>query len=369
MIAEVRGGLYWQNIDRSAKNVFAVQQAAERALALQPGLPEAHRAMGYYWYWTQRNYARALAEFATAERTEPNNAELIAAVAYIQRRTGHWEEALAALRRAAELDPGNYERFTDLQETTWLMRLYPESERYGQHAMEMSPDQVEAIPTQVSLYVSWRGDTARAAALVRDYAERFGFQRLSEGAFNQENFILANDSILRRGIERLSASTYGSGDTASYFWASGMARRAAGHLEAARAVDDSLRVVLEHFLKDVPDDANALMWLGEVDARLGRKADAVRQGKRAAALLPPARDAYFGTVYLIRLAGIYAAVGEADLAIDQTRDRSQEPIVCLAGRAARASGLDPAPWQRAIPALARRASLARHRAWFPARYH
>src|SRR3954467_6155479 len=53
---------------------------AERALQLQPDLPEAHLALGFAFYYGERDYARALAEFALAQNGLPNEAEVFLAI-------------------------------------------------------------------------------------------------------------------------------------------------------------------------------------------------------------------------------------------------------------------------------------------------
>jgi len=57
-----------------------------------------------------------------------------------------------------------------------------------------------------------------------------------------------------------------------------------------------------------------------IDAALGRKEDALREGRRAVEVLPITRDAWLGANLLINLAIIYAWVGEKDLAIKQLEE-------------------------------------------------
>jgi tetratricopeptide (TPR) repeat protein len=64
------------------------------------------------------------------------------------------------------------------------------------------------------------------------------------------------------------------------------------------------------------DDAKALIILAEIDARLGRKADAIREGEEASKLLPVSKDAFDGPDILARLAGVLAQVGETRRALD-----------------------------------------------------
>src|SRR5438034_7179120 len=80
---------------------------AEEALRLQPDLPEAHLALGFSYYYGDRDYERALAEFEIAKRGLPNEARAYMAIGAIQRRQGRWVESTANLEKAAELDPKN----------------------------------------------------------------------------------------------------------------------------------------------------------------------------------------------------------------------------------------------------------------------
>src|SRR5437763_2817529 len=98
---------YWVGHDPSSARLAAAKDAGDRALALDPNLPETHLALGYYRYYGQHDFAEALAEFEQAEQGLPNNLDVIRGIALIQRRLGHWDEAITELRRAVVLDPRN----------------------------------------------------------------------------------------------------------------------------------------------------------------------------------------------------------------------------------------------------------------------
>src|SRR5439155_11082210 len=77
------------------------------ALRLQPDLSEGHLALGFSYYYGDRDYERALAEFEIAKRGLPNDAQAYFAIGCIQRRQGKWMESNANLEKAAALDPKN----------------------------------------------------------------------------------------------------------------------------------------------------------------------------------------------------------------------------------------------------------------------
>jgi hypothetical protein len=54
-----------------------------------------------------------------------------------------------------------------------------------------------------------------------------------------------------------------------------------------------------------------------IHSALGRKEDALREGRRAVELLPISKDAYDGPILATNLAAIYAQLGEHDLALEQ----------------------------------------------------
>jgi tetratricopeptide (TPR) repeat protein len=100
-------------------------------------------------------------------------------------------------------------------------------------------------------------------------------------------------------------------------WFVGLAARTFGDETKARAAFSSARTLEEKILHDQPDYAPAWSRLGLIDAGLGRKEDAIREGRRACELLPVTKDAMDGPSYIINLATIYAWTGEKDLALEQ----------------------------------------------------
>jgi tetratricopeptide (TPR) repeat protein len=74
-----------------------------------------------------------------------------------------------------------------------------------------------------------------------------------------------------------------------------------------------------------PNDALRHARLGLLYAYMGRKMDAIREGKRAIQLTPVAKDAIDGHQWLCNLALIYARVGDADQAIALIESLLRQP--------------------------------------------
>src|SRR5213595_2949975 len=92
------------NFDRTSERREKARTFAERALRLQPDLPEAHLAVGFSYYYGDNNFDAALREFEIAQRGLPNESEVYLAIGAIQRRQGKWAESTANLQKAASLN-------------------------------------------------------------------------------------------------------------------------------------------------------------------------------------------------------------------------------------------------------------------------
>jgi len=96
-----------------------------------------------------------------------------------------------------------------------------------------------------------------------------------------------------------------------------MIARAKGDNPVATEAFTRTRAAIEAQLAKQPDDALLLATLGLIDAGLGRKEEALREGKHAVELRPLTEDALDGSTVLCYLAMIYAWVGDANSALDQ----------------------------------------------------
>src|SRR5436189_417743 len=85
----------YHTFDPTSARKAKARAAAEEALRLEPDLPEAHLALGFYHYYCERDYQRALEEFAIARKRLPNSADVYLAIGAIQRRQGKWAESTA----------------------------------------------------------------------------------------------------------------------------------------------------------------------------------------------------------------------------------------------------------------------------------
>jgi serine/threonine protein kinase len=304
---------YWLGIDPSPGRLAAAKDALDRALALDPNLPEVHFALGYYRYYAQRDYAGALAEFQQAEKSLPNSADVIEALAALQRRLGHWDEAVAEQRRVVELDPRNIHASFSLATTYRILRRFPEALATVDRALAWTPANRDLglVSMKADVFLA-TGDLQAMEPLLANprldptpHAIYALFQRSYTEAIEILSRALATETDrYARNVEKLllGLSQQRSGDIAAAH---------ATYRDAAQDFDSQLK-------KMAPDSFAAGVthgFLGQAYAGLGEAAAAIAEGQKAMAMQPASKDPVDGPAREERMAQIYALLGDADHAI------------------------------------------------------
>jgi TolB-like protein/Flp pilus assembly protein TadD/tRNA A-37 threonylcarbamoyl transferase component Bud32 len=308
--------LYHFGYDRTEECLSKAKTAVDRALELQPELPEAHLALGNYYYYCLKDYDRALEELAIAGKGLPNNSKILETISYIQRRQGRFRESTAPLKKAFELSPQDASLLSNLGATYAALREYQEAERHYSRSISLAPDQSFAYWMKAWNYLLWEGKTERARATLEEMSHEHDQWPISYWFLLE---VLEKD--YQAALDRLSSSSierWGLGyEVFPKAQLEGLVYQLMEKPELARASFDSARLILEGGVKKYPDDHRIHSSLGVVYAALGRKEDAIREGKLAVNLYPISKDALFGTRYVVDLVFIYVMVDEHDLAIDQ----------------------------------------------------
>jgi TolB-like protein/predicted Ser/Thr protein kinase/Flp pilus assembly protein TadD len=313
MLSRVHANMFLEYYDRSYQRLDQSKQAADKALQIQPNLPEGHLALGMYYYTIMRTQP-AMEQFEIAREDEPNNPDLLAAIAGLQRRQGKFDEAIENYKQAFQLEPLSRLRAFDTGLSYGLIRDYPQAETYMIKATTMAPDWPLPYIYRAWIYIFWKGSKARAREILD---EGSAIADLSQTEYYRFYWLLSSiiDDNYDITLKRITMVS----DTASYY----LYKARVYHLMNNRLLEqvyfDSARSNVEPMALAWPDDPRYLSKLGLALAGLGRKAEAVRYGKRAVDLLPPSVDAFDGQFLVANLAEIYVLVGAHDDAIDQLK--------------------------------------------------
>lgn len=293
-----------------------VRAEAETALRLQPNLAEAHFALGQCIYWMDQDYDRALEQFEIASRLSPSNGDILRLSAAIKRRQGKWKEALEEYERVARLDPQNPNTVRELIFTNTAMRRWPEAARWVEQLRAMAPESIVAKIQSGYVEFWWKGDSGLLKSLLNQVPPGVD----PDGGVTAVRWEVAmldrNYAAARRVIDESTAkelSYTGESSTPRSFFEGSIAL-AQGDIAGAQKYFEDAQPVFENAVKEAPLSAIRHANLGWLYAFMGRKEDAIREGRRAVELKPESKDAVDGVIVNCYLALIYARVGEKDLA-------------------------------------------------------
>jgi TolB-like protein/predicted Zn-dependent protease len=300
---------YRLGVQQNAARLGASKDSLDRALALDPNLSEVHLARGYH-HANANDYTAALVEFRRAEQGLPNSADVIQAIALVQRALGHWDEAVADLQRAVELDPRNVRASNNLALTYCAMRRFPEALATLDRILAWAPTNARALLTKADALIA-TGNLQEAEPLLAN-ADVPANRRAMYALF-QRNYAAAIEILSRDlAVERRQRDPH---DILSLAYS----QQLAGDLAAGRA---SYQKAIENFRDELDKVASGSYaeafthaLLGEAYAGLGEAASAIAEGEKAMALLPSSKHPEFGIHFEDMVAHNYAQLGDADHAI------------------------------------------------------
>jgi TolB-like protein/Tfp pilus assembly protein PilF len=318
-LAYAHDNLYFLGIDHTPPRLALAEAAVNAAVRLRPDAGEAHVARAEHLYRAYLDYDGALAELENARRTLPNDPRVFELLGYIARRRGHQEEGLRNLERAIELDPRNFFTLQQIALTYINLRRYSDEAAVLDRALSIKPDDGETKVARALIPLDWKADTrplhqtldeirAKDPEAIKTVADNWFLCTLAErDAVAAESALVAlgdnffgNDAIqLRRGFSE------------------GLIARMTKNEAKARAAFMAARAEQQKQVDSQPGYGPALCVLALIDAALGRKEEALREGQRAIELLPVEKDSINGA-HMIEYFAITAAwVGEKDLACDK----------------------------------------------------
>jgi TolB-like protein/Flp pilus assembly protein TadD len=287
---------------------------ANEALRLQPDLPEGHLALGFSYYYGDRDYERALAEFDIAKHDLPNESQAYLAIGAIQRRQGKWAESTANLEKAATLDPKNTSVLMNLSFSYMAQRDFENANNTLERVIAASPQSFQARALKGFLAAQWKGDLSvaeKAFSSIPSETDSDGLMTLARFWVLrlQRKFPEALQVVQQFRGETLSNTTTAPCPKA---FLEGEIYLLQGDEAKARTALEHARVVSDQLLRAAPADPARHGQHGLILAALGQKQEAIAEGKRAVELLPESQDAFDGPQETATLAQIYAWTGEFD---------------------------------------------------------
>jgi serine/threonine-protein kinase len=316
----------WSQLSRARTSLFsngvpdsalgqAARTAAERARALAPNDPLTYLAAGdLYSSVNPIDNRRARTEYEQGVRLAPENVDLLSAAASASSVGGEWDSVAAQLQHALRLDPQSFTVTRRLATVRLFLRQYSAADSAIARAIALAPTNAQAVLLQVMIAVA-RGDLAGARAAVAAGARRIDPATIYPFLAMYQDLYWVLDDAQQRQVLSLPPGAF---DNDRGVWALVRAELYQLRGDSARslAYADSARLTLEAQSRAAPDDAQRHAILGVALGYLGRTAEAIREGRRGAELLPVSNDAINAPYVQLQLARIYVLTGELDQAVE-----------------------------------------------------
>ncbi len=333
LLSKVQVALYrleYYNKERLTK----AHEAIEAALRISPHSPEAHLAQANYLCEGPRDAGAALKEVQIAAPGLPNDVDLYTLRGDIEQQLGEWSRALADQQKALELEPDSQQIAEDLVQLDISLRRYREAEALcdrmigsisgvatAQFWRAKSAIAIARGDTQGAMAAldsspnRHRGNTATPTEVAKVFILQREYTKAAEILQSLEQVARQQDMLPKVGRSGVFVDGVNSMLLGQMARAQGDAARARSYFEAARPG-------FEQWLKQNPEElspyeARSRIYLAQIDALLGQREEALRNGRRVVALWPMSRGARIAPEIATEMALVYAWGGETEPAIQQ----------------------------------------------------
>ena len=326
-LAGAHDRIFFLNFDHTDARLKLGQTAIQSVQRLRPESGDTHLALAQHYYYAYRDYGRARQELVLAHLTLPNDSRIPLLAGYIDRRQGRWEKSLEEFTQALALNPRDFSVLQQIALTYEALGRYKEMAATLDRVLAIAPKDVPSRVRRALVDLENRADpkdfhTAIDAILVEDPSASLCF-------VNPWLFLVLRapnpEAAQRASFNMTGCGCFDENIPFPNSWCEGQLAKWRGNESAALAAFNSARNELSQTVHKQPDYAAALCALGVLDAVIGNKADAIREGERAVELTPVSKNAIEGATLVRYLAVIYAWAGEKDRAIQRLAETTYLP--------------------------------------------
>src|SRR5437660_841669 len=318
LLAWAHDELYFSGLDHTPARLASAEAAIQAAFRLRPDEGETHLARAWNLYHGHLDYDGALAELEVARQTMPNDSGLFETMGFVLGRQGHWEESTRSLERAFELDPRNVNTLYQIGLSYGGFRRYAEQKSKFDRILTIEPDNLGAKAERAFVDVNWKADTGPLHQLL-DEIRATNPAAMPTIADSSTSLVcaLAERDVAAAQEALIASDEIPLGSDPVHFtrrFVEGIIARMTNDEHKAQSAFTAARAEQEKTVQAQPDYGPAWCVPGVIDAALGRKEEALREGRRAVELLPVGKDPFNGMLMIKYLAMIAAWVGEKDIA-------------------------------------------------------
>ncbi|MGH8093368.1 MAG: tetratricopeptide repeat protein [Chthoniobacterales bacterium] len=319
--------IYLTGPDHTPGRRALADEAIKAAQRLRPDAGETHLALAEHLYCGYLAYDEARRELEIARQSLPNEPVTYELEGYIDRRQGRWDASTRNLIHALELDPRNAYLLQQLAVSYQKLRRYDDAAAILDRALHIRPDDIGLRVARAGLVLHQRADPHPLHATIEEIVS--ADPEAASGLADEWLYLALcerDSAAAERAVAVMTDEGYNNeGVLFSRPWCRALVARTRSDSVGAQTAFMAARDEVEQRLRDQPDQSQSLCVLGMIDAALGHKADAIREGRRAAELLPLDKDSINGALAIEYLAVTYAWTGEKDQAIEELTRAATTP--------------------------------------------
>jgi len=322
--------VYQGDIDHTPARLALAQSAIDSAFRLRPDSGEAHLALAWHLYWGYSDYARARAELAFAQQGLPNNPQVYQLAGSMDRSQRRWADAIRNLERACELDPRNFPYLVNLGSTYLWLHDYDQHAKIMDRIVALLPERRRERIFRASVEVYRRADTGPWRAEIEKILTNEAGSEKDPFMAGQRYTLALYDrdwdtaSSLAPVLSQKNSLEWSFPQLGRDFWV-GVVARLKGDETSARAAFMRARAQQEEEIRGHPENVTLLADLGLIDAGLGRKEEALNEGRRAVELGSSIKDSFTEPYVKMFFAIICAWTDERELALGQLEALTKGP--------------------------------------------
>jgi serine/threonine protein kinase/tetratricopeptide (TPR) repeat protein len=321
-LAWAHDGMYILGYDHTSSRLAMADAAVEAASRLRPDAGETHLARAQNLYQGYLDYDGALAELELARETVPNDWRVFFWTGLIERRQGRWEESIRNSERAISLDPRNFFALEQTAQSYQALRRYAQEKSTHDRVLAFEPDDVVTKVAHAVVELNSEADTRMLHQTIDSIraTNPAAIPNIADGwllcALAERDTAAAKNALIAIGQNPTNLASVNNVRFNRPFF-EGVIAQMTKDGEKARSSFEAARKEQQKIVQAEPNYAPAICVLALIDAGLGRKEEALREGQRAVEILPPQKDALDGSGTVKYLAMIAAWIGDKDLACEQ----------------------------------------------------
>jgi eukaryotic-like serine/threonine-protein kinase len=319
-LAYTNDTLYFSGYDHTSARLALAEAAVQAALRLHPEAGETHLAQAWNLYSGYLNYDGALSELERARQKLPNDSRILQLGGFIQRRQGRWQESTRNLERAISLDPRNVFILQQIALSYDYLRRYADEELIFDRVLAILPNDLDSKIGRGWVELNWHADTAPLHEMIDSVRSTnpAAISRVADAwvlcALSERDAASARDALVF-AEEKPHVSS--DNVALSRLFLQGVIAHMTNDDAKARSAFTAARAEQEKLVQAQPGYGPAMCLLALIDAGLGRKEEALQEGRRAVELLSVEKDSLNGAALIKYLAIIAAWVGDKDLACEE----------------------------------------------------